>query len=308
VSDSIPRSVPLDGDIAPARRATFEIHPATGSGFIAGLAFGAPSTRFDVLFLHANGFNASTYRQILAPLGDTLSILAVDLRGHGRTRLPPPTGAPDWFVHRDDVLALIEVLGVVPRVVAGHSLGGTTALLTSPKLPADTRLVLLDPVMRGDLPPVVEPEWDMPLAALAARRRRIFASRDEAFASYRGRGAFKTWPDAILADYLVDGLEPAPEGMLQLSCSPESEAKNFASYRMVDAAAVLAKPALPTTVLQAGQGTSMVLGRYAEAVAASGLVQVETVPGTTHFLPMERPEIVQRTLVDAVTSSRQAIA
>ncbi len=43
------------------------------------------------------------------------------------------------------------------------------------------------------------------LAERAEKRRDAFASLDEAFALYRGRGAFKTWPDETLRDYLSGG-------------------------------------------------------------------------------------------------------
>jgi surface antigen len=58
---------------------------AVPGGAIAALEFGPADRPLDVLFLHANGFNAGTYADILAPLGDRLRILAVDQRGHGLT-------------------------------------------------------------------------------------------------------------------------------------------------------------------------------------------------------------------------------
>ncbi|MGL1446855.1 alpha/beta fold hydrolase, partial [Vibrio parahaemolyticus] len=83
-----------------------------------------------VVFLHATGFNAHTYRSILAPLSPTLRILAVDQRGHGASRLPAdPTRLFSWKIYRDDVLALLSTLDGPPPVLAGHSMGATVALL-----------------------------------------------------------------------------------------------------------------------------------------------------------------------------------
>ena len=47
------------------------------------------------------------------------------------------------------------------------------------------------------------PERGNDLAAMAAKRRSIFPSFGAALASYKGRGAFKTWPDETVADYLA---------------------------------------------------------------------------------------------------------
>ena len=85
-------------------RARRVVLPGRG-GEMACLYFGPPGRPVDVVFSHANGFNARTYRTVLAPLGE-LRILAVDLRGHGRSTLPADTeGWPGWSAYADDLIA-----------------------------------------------------------------------------------------------------------------------------------------------------------------------------------------------------------
>src|SRR5687768_14473986 len=57
-------------------------------GTVEALELGPAGRPYDVVFSHANGFNALTYRTILAPLAADLRILAYDLRGHGASTLP----------------------------------------------------------------------------------------------------------------------------------------------------------------------------------------------------------------------------
>ena len=57
-------------------------------GHMAGWNFGRASGPIDVVFLHATGFCAYTYRTLLAPLGPKRRAVALDLRGHGLTTLP----------------------------------------------------------------------------------------------------------------------------------------------------------------------------------------------------------------------------
>ena len=57
-------------------------------GETSGIAFGDPVRPVDVLFLHATGFNAVCYQSILEPLGGQMHAAALDIRGHGRSRLP----------------------------------------------------------------------------------------------------------------------------------------------------------------------------------------------------------------------------
>lgn len=276
---------------------------AVPGGAIAGLEFGPADRPLDVLFLHANGFNAGTYADILAPLGERLRVLAIDQRGHGRTTLPADPDAHDaWLVFRDDLLALLEGLGETPTVLAGHSMGGTVSLLAAAeRADAARRLVLFDPVvMTAERVAAAGPEGlkASPLAIGARRRRATFPDREAAFQAYSGRGAFRTWPEAALRGYLTDGLLEGADGQVHLSCRPEWEAANFAAHHH-DTIGAFARVAVPVRILKAEIGSTCGLEAHEGEVLARGAVRMETVPGTSHFLPMERPDLVRSALAEA---------
>ncbi|MDX5331396.1 MAG: alpha/beta hydrolase [Caulobacteraceae bacterium] len=270
-------------------------------GEMAGLAFGPAERPLDLLFVHANGFNARTYRTILGPLAEQFHILAVDLRGHGRTSLPTEVeGRPGWKDFRDDLLALMPFVTTGPVVMAGHSMGGTSSLLTAAARPEHVRrLVVFDPVLMPDAV-AADPQAaaQSPMVQGALRRRSRFASRDEAIAAYAGRGAFRTWAPEQLADYVADGFMETGEGDVQLSCAPTWEASNFASYDP-DAFDALVQAPRPVRILRAETGSTCRIDAHLERVRAAG-VRVETVPGTSHFLPMERPDLVREVLTEAI--------
>jgi pimeloyl-ACP methyl ester carboxylesterase len=76
---------------------------------MAGIAFGAETATPDIVFMHATGFNARTYRTLLAPLGDRFHVLALDMRGHGLTTLPAKHVRLHVVGrHRDDLIAVLE--------------------------------------------------------------------------------------------------------------------------------------------------------------------------------------------------------
>lgn len=291
------------------RRRTIAIKRTNGGGEIAALEYGPPDRGLDILFLHANGFNAGAYRQALAPLGVTLRVLAIDMRGHGRTNLPTPIEGHAWRNYADDLLALLNSLGEVPRVLAGHSMGGTTALLAAPHLPKlqPTALVLFDPVVAPEAAYQNNgaPDWTQPLAQGALRRKSTFATRAEAAAAYRGRGAFQTWPDTMLDDYLEDGLKPALEHGFTLACAPEWEAVNFACYANSNPYAGFAGAGGMVRVRRAERGSTCSVTE-SDAALHGPRLRVETVPGSTHFLPMERPDLVRQALAEAAGESAQA--
>ncbi|AWB24987.1 alpha/beta hydrolase [Methylobacterium currus] len=259
-------------------------------GRLAALEFGPAERPLDALLLHANGFNARTYRSLLAPLADW-HVLAYDHRGHGRTTLPAePAGRTDWQDVTDDLIALLDRLDAPPLVLIGHSMGGTASLLAAAERPERVRrLVLLDPVIQ---PPERRGEGHAGLAEGALKRRSDFPSREAALAAYRGRGAFRTWPEAPLADYVADGFRDGPDGVT-LACTGAWEASSYLAQGH-DPWGALARLSCPADILRAESGSTCALAE------SRGSVEVETVPGTTHFLPFEAPERVRAAIRRAV--------
>lgn len=283
------------------RRITVPIDNRWGGGEMAVLDFGDPGRPVDLVFAHANGFNARTYRTLLQPLSSALRIWAPDLRGHGRTRLPAaPQGRRSWRDHRDDLIALLAAIDGPPVALAGHSIGGTSALLAAAERPERvSRLLLLDPVIWPrpmaaalSLPLVGRLSRRFPIVTGTLKRRALFDSREQALAVYRGRGAFKGWSDLVLADYLADGLVETDRGMA-LACSPAWEASNYAAQAH-DPWRALARYPGAVRILKAETGSLCAVppSRRRPSVA------VETVAGGGHLFPMTHAEITRDALFD----------
>ncbi|MCR5878262.1 alpha/beta fold hydrolase [Phenylobacterium sp. J367] len=286
-----------DLDIAPRPR---RVDLPTRGGEMAALEFGPADRPVDIVWSHANGFNARTYRSILAPLATDFRILALDLRGHGASSLPAVIeGRDGWSEFREDLLALLRAATEGPVVLGGHSMGGTSSLLAAAAEPERVKaLALFDPVLvhtpgrRSEEEPAIA---NSPLAAGAERRRADFPSREAAFEAYRGRGAFRTWSEEQLADYVEGGFRDAAGGGVTLACTPAWEASNFRSHNY-DPWAAFRATRCPVRVFRAAEGTTARLDDHLPELEATGRIRVETVPGTTHFLPMERPELVRAAL------------
>lgn len=268
---------------------------------MAVLDFGDPQRPVDLIFVHANGFNARTCRVLLQPLSAALRIWAPDLRGHGATRLPAhPAGRRGWQDHRDDLIALLGAIDGPPVALAGHSIGGTSGLLAAAERPQRvSRLLLLDPVvwprpmvMALNLPLAWRLSRNNPIIARTLKRRAVFDSREQALAAYRGRGAFRGWPDMVLADYLADGLVETREG-LELACSPAWEASNYAAQAH-DPWRALARYPGAVRILKAETGSlcSVQPSRRRPAV------QIQTVTGGGHLFPMTHADTARDALFD----------
>ncbi len=285
------------------RRLTLPVANRWGAGDMAVLDFGDADRPVDLVFVHANGFNALTYRTLLAPLAGAVRIQAPDLRGHGRSALPAePGGRRGWADHRDDLVALLDLLDGPPVVLAGHSMGATAALLAAAERPEKVSgLVLFDPVIwtRWSQAMLRLPLFDrmarrIPLVRSALRRRAVFDSREQALAAYRDRGAFRSWPAAMLADYLADGLMETGDGFA-LACAPEWEASNYAAQAH-DPWGALRRLDRPVRILKAEHGSTC---HVPERPRGLPHVTVETVAGGTHFFPMLQAGVARDALFDA---------
>jgi pimeloyl-ACP methyl ester carboxylesterase len=277
--------------------------PSRG-GEMAYLDFGPAERPADVVFSHANGFNARTYRAILEPLADEMRILAIDLRGHGASTLPTVIeGRAGWSEMEADLLAFLDAVVDHPVVLAGHSMGGTTSLLAAAAEPARVkRLALFDPVvMPKEALASSETIAGSPLVQGALRRRAVFPSKQAVVEAYAGRGAFRSWTPEMIADYVEAGFRETADGEVTLTCTPEWEASNFRTHNY-DPWRAFAESRCPIDIRRAElASTCRTEGREAE-LTADGRITIETVPGTSHFLPMERPDVVAASLRAAVAS------
>lgn len=83
-----------------------------------------PDDGVPVLFIHGNASSATYWEETMLALPAGFRGIAPDLRGYGETEDLPvdaTRGCGDWV---DDLLALVDALGVGRFHVVGHSLGG----------------------------------------------------------------------------------------------------------------------------------------------------------------------------------------
>jgi pimeloyl-ACP methyl ester carboxylesterase len=255
-------------------------------------------------FAHANGFNALTYRLLLDGLSSEMRLYASDLRGHGQTTLAAnPKGMRTWLIYRDDILKVLQDLDGRPKILVGHSMGATASLLAAAAKPNwATGLVLIEPVI---MPPSYL-RWKaimnalglidrvFPMVAQAKRRRGIFPSREAMFETYRGRGAFRTWPEEVVRDYIAGGsVEYMDDKQVRLACTPGWEAANYRAASP-DIWRELDKVRCPVTLIVGEKRSTCPAPVVAMLRERLPNMRVVNVPEASHFLPMEYPAIVQR--------------
>jgi pimeloyl-ACP methyl ester carboxylesterase len=113
----------------------------------------------DVVMVHGLATNlAFWYLKSVPLLRDAFRITAYDLRGHGRSEMPPTGYTPT--VMADDLDALLEVLGTGRVHLVGHSYGAVVALELALRAPERlASLTLVDARLDAFQPPLRLKDW-----------------------------------------------------------------------------------------------------------------------------------------------------
>jgi pimeloyl-ACP methyl ester carboxylesterase len=265
-------------------------------------------------FSHATGFNSLTYKKLLEPLSNEFHIRAIDARGHGFTETEAiPKNMYDWAIYRDDLIRSVENFVEEkkgPIILGGHSMGGATIMQVAAARPdLVSGLILIEPVLIPKLNlnliklgrkfpaskffPFIK--FALSRADSTLKRRRKFPNKDMIKKSYKGRGAFTTWQDGFLDDYINGGTEKDGD-YYTLTCHPEWEAATFSSWKH-NAMEAIKKIRCPITLLQGkvGSTTNEQGVQLLKKRDPNGIFKV--IDNSSHFLPMEHPEIIQNEIL-----------
>lgn len=227
--------------------------PVAG-GTLAGGVWHPEADGMPLLAIHGITANQLAWQLVADALPET-RVIAPDLRGRGRSGgLPRPYTLND---HADDLVRLLDALGVERATVAGHSMGAFVAVRLAERHPdrAD-RLVLID----GGLPlawPAGIPREQVAEAVLGpalARLRRTFASPEEYEAFWRQHPAIGPWWNDTVAAYVAyDLVGEAPA--LRSSVSEDAVAVNSMELYGDDGyTEALEELALPVDFVRAPRG------------------------------------------------------
>ena len=257
---------------------------------------------------HATGFHGRLYHPLLDELATDVNVLAWDMRGHGAS-----AGAANvstfrgWDTYYRDMTALLDSQDE-PVWLAGHSIGATTSIMAAARRPDKVlglilaEPVIMDPVqgLKLGLAKLLRQSHRLSLAAGAARRRRVFDSHTAALDNYRGRGGFKTWPEAWLEAYVQHAFVPQDD-QVQLACSPEWESTTFA-HTEHNPWPGIRRLRCPVIALAAERGSTFSPAARQRLQTLLPSAGVRVVEGTTHFLPMEQNDTVRDAILQLALS------
>ncbi|MGA8570457.1 MAG: alpha/beta hydrolase [Candidatus Binataceae bacterium] len=248
-----------------------------------------------IVILHATGFLGRVYRPIALALRSTGHVYSYDQRGHGDSSRPAD-GDYSWAGTTADLKAFIVSMKLEGARGLGHSAGATAIGSLAGAEPAlISHAVLVEPVVFDDEVP--ESAQDS-LYERTRKRKRWFESAEAMFRNLERKPPFNTWRHDMLHDYCEYGTRPAPQGGVELKCPPEIEAEFYSRAREFPGLTLMLKSRSPL-LLMFGEKSDSTGAKIVDKIAAQlANGTVVTIPGASHFLPMEQPEIVARTTAE----------
>ena len=303
-------TVPLLPSVSDRLAASFAQDFAVWTQQVAGRTLGGYYSKatdpdqFQICWLHGNGFNSLAYAPILSALmrsddgGPGFSVFTTDIPGHGLSQ-PPVRRWPHWrsLANTVDQAMRLQFADqpATRRVGIGHSLGAILTLLQAHQNPDRfERILLLDPILLTRNIIMAQQTLKMlglwantPLSKAARKRRSQWDSRELMQQQLAEKRFYRRWHPEALNGYVDGGYRPTPSGV-DLSCTPEWEARIFASYptRLMQA---IKQVKIPVDIICAANSFPFVLSGAKRAAGLNPNISYQ-LWGDGHCFPMEQPE------------------
>ena len=218
-----------------------------------------------LVLLHGGMVDARWFEPNLAPLAEHFHVYAVDMRGHGHT--PDPEGPYTFQALTDDAIAFLEQVVGKPADLLGHSMGAFVLMQVAMQRPdLVNRLVLISGGFskHGDV--VQDAEWDI--------------------------DAMEPFLGPAYAEVSPDGAEHFRELARKVGELNEREPYLEAA----ELGAIRAR-----TLIMFADDDLSTMRHVIDMYDAIPNAELAIVPGTSHFLTQEKPELVNKIVLDFLT-------
>jgi pimeloyl-ACP methyl ester carboxylesterase len=247
-----------------------------------------------IVFSHANGFGAGTYRVLFeAWRAAGHRVVAIERIGHD----PAHPVTSNWPHLRDALVDFIEHEAAGERVhLVGHSLGGFLSVMVACTRPdLVRRVVLLDsPIIAGWRAHGLHVAKRTGLVGrwspgkVSQRRRHEWPDRAAVQAHFESKATFVRWDPRVLRDYVETGFDDR-DGRIVLGFDRDIETRIYNTLpHHVGALIRRHPPACPVAFVGGAQSAEVRQGGLAatRALTRGTLSWIEG----SHLFPMEHPD------------------
>jgi pimeloyl-ACP methyl ester carboxylesterase len=220
-----------------------------------------------LVLMHGGLSDARFFGATTPALAERFHVYTPERRGHGHT--PDVEGPISYQLMADDTIAFLETVVGQPADLVGHSDGAFTAMLVAMQRPElVNRLVLISGGFNKSGEAGPEMEWDVP--------------------------AITQFLGPTYGEVSPDGEEHFPVVATKIGEMAAKEPNLQAS----ELSAVTAR-----TLIMFSDDDLMTLAHAVEMYDNIPDAELAIVPGTSHFLPQEKPELVNQLVLDFLTKA-----
>ena len=233
-----------------------------------------------LVLIHGFGGTRATWDRMIAALPADLPLVRYDLRGFGASTQDETV----TFRHADDLLAVLDALGLAQANLCGLSMGGAVAVRFALEHPGSVaRLALVSPALIA---------WEWSAGWAANFRACVKAARSGDIALAR-----QAWWENPLFDTVREG-PPAAAVQAEIAAFPGRQWIIDPQAREQPEIENLHRLAVPTLLLVGGRDTAdFQLIADSLTAAAPNLHRVDFADDG-HMLPLERPTEVAGAIAD----------
>lgn len=249
--------------------------------------------RRTLIVLHGNSANAWWWQPMAQAAGETdLRLLALDQRGHGDSEwVRPPAYGPVDYAH--DLARFIAEYAPPRPFVAGHSMGGISALAFGAAYPGVARAIVA-----------------IDVAATSSERRNHYLRRLKGLplVTYpdlaTARARFRLMPSEgeiapeTLALIAEKSLGRTADGRWTMKFDRES----FLGSDGIDVLAAIAHVRDPLLLIRAEHSRIMTAEAARRAVESNPNARLLTIPAAHHHVILERPAAIRRAIEEFLLS------
>jgi len=287
--------------------ATAEAEPTSRYAQVNGLRLhyfdwgGDESARIFVL-CHGGSAHAHWWDQVAPQLKRYGRVIALDLRGHGRSAWAEVYGAGN---HIADLKAFLREQIGRPAVLVGHSMGGEVAQRVTADCPELVTTLILVDSPHGGPPLLTRLKWRW-------KRRKQHLGRPEFRTPEELVRKFRLSPPGDnlsreqLADLAVKGAERLPNGNWAFRFDPKTR-KMLPGWKR-HLRFPLRNIRVPTLILR-GEHSMLLTARVARTmhrrIRGSSFKQI---PGAHHHVPLDNPAATAAAIIEFVEPSGETIS
>lgn len=238
-----------------------------------------------LLLVHGFPLDRTMWAEQLAGLSDIRRVVAVDLRGRGKS---PDDQTDGWSMdlYADDIAATIDSLGVDQVDLTGLSMGGYVVFNVLRRHPDKVRSLILIDTKSGDDPP----------EAKEAREKTAILVREKGTAEL-----VNTLLPKLFAPVATDAVKEKVRMMFENTPAETAAADALAMRDRVDSTPDLSGIQVPTLVIHGADDALMPSGGAKDMASAISGANFVEVPDAGHMSPIENPEPVNQAIREFLT-------